>query len=255
MRRLLITLLVVCAGALSAPTPALAHTTLLRGSPGPGDSVAPGLKVMALTFGPLLEPAPDAVRVTGPNGTDVASGASVVVSAGGDREGNDTLCLAVDALDEPGTYTVSYSLRSADGDPLESAFQFGVDESADAGTVAPECSGKTLPDPGTASETAGPQQQGQGRQGQEEEEQQAEGLDTGADSGLSGTQWAIVGGGAVAAVLFAAFMLLAEGRGGILPGRHKHWSPTRAPISHVHSRGPQPPSPNKAAPTRGSEGG
>ncbi|MFI1730159.1 copper resistance protein CopC [Streptomyces acidicola] len=221
MRRLLITLLVVCAGALTAPAPALAHTTLLRGSPGPGDAVAPGLKAMALTFGPLLEPAPDAVAITGPSGTEVASGVPVVVSDAGDRDGNDTLCLAVGALDEPGTYTVSYSLRSADGDPLESAFQFGVDESAKAATAAPECSGKTLPAPDTASETAGTQGQGQG-QGQEETQAQAESAGTGAGSGLSGTQWAIVGGGAVAAVLFAAFMLLAGGRTGIPPGRNEH---------------------------------
>ncbi|MPY49844.1 copper resistance CopC family protein [Streptomyces acidicola] len=224
MRRLLITLLVVCAGALSAPTPALAHTTLLRGSPGPGDSVAPGLKVMALTFGPLLEPSPDAVGITGPSGTEVASGAPVVVSDGGDGgdgDGNDTLCLAVDALDEPGTYTVSYSLRSADGDPLESAFQFAVDKSAGAATAAPECSGKTLPDPGTASGTAGTQEQGQ-EQAEAQGQGQTESADTGAVSGLSGTQWAIVGGGAGAALLFAAFMLLAEGRRGIPPRRHEH---------------------------------
>ncbi|MFF3819875.1 copper resistance protein CopC [Streptomyces bluensis] len=194
---------------------------MLRGSPGPGDSVAPGLKVMALTFGPLLDPAPDAAGITGPSGTEVASGAPVVVSGGGDRDGNDTLCLAVDALDEPGTYTVSYSLRSADGDPLESAFQFGVEESADAATAAPECSGKTLPDPGTASETAGTQEQGQ-EQAEAWGQEQTDGAYTGTGSGLSGTQWAIVGGGAGAAVLFAAFMLLADGRSGIPPGRHEH---------------------------------
>ncbi|MGW0823699.1 copper resistance CopC family protein [Streptomyces sp. NPDC002845] len=200
MRRLLI-LLLVCVGALTTPTPAAAHTTLISGSPGPGESVTPGLEVMALTFGPLLEPRADAVRITGPDGAAVASGAPVVADGGG----NDTLCLSVEALKDPGTYTVSYSVTSTDGDPLESAFQFAVDGSAEGAVTPPQCADRSLPAPGTASEASDVRE----AQAQEQEGQDlAQGADTG--SGLSGTQWALVAAGAGVAVL-AAVILLATG--------------------------------------------
>jgi methionine-rich copper-binding protein CopC len=142
MRRLL-TILLLAAGLLAVPAPASAHTTLVSASPGPGDKIAPGVRVMALTFIALRESGPHQVSVTGPDDARIASGRPVLV----DRT---TLCLSVAELRRPGVYAVSYSTVAGDGDPQQSRFYFQVTDSGRPAATPPGCQERNLPPPSTA---------------------------------------------------------------------------------------------------------
>ena len=75
MRRLLTLLAVAaCAGAIVFPAPAQAHSALVSSSPKPGDKVAPGVAVIALTFTPLSGSGDRWITVTGPGNALVPVG-------------------------------------------------------------------------------------------------------------------------------------------------------------------------------------
>ena len=82
MRRLLTAALlgVVLAGvgATALAPPAQAHSPLLSSSPGPGDRVAPGVAVVALTFTALRAEAPITVTVVGPGESPILAGPAVL---------------------------------------------------------------------------------------------------------------------------------------------------------------------------------
>jgi methionine-rich copper-binding protein CopC len=141
MRRLLIILALV-AGALVVPAPASAHSALVSASPGPGAKVAPGTRVIGLTFSPLRDTGPHRVSVAGPDDKPVAVGRPLLV----DRT---TLCLSVAELRQPGSYAVSYSTVAADGDPQQSRFSFQVLPSGQPPVTPAACAGRTLPAPST----------------------------------------------------------------------------------------------------------
>ncbi|WP_405529868.1 copper resistance protein CopC [Streptomyces canus] len=131
----------LCALLFLGGAPAHAHTALKDATPGPGDKVAPGVEVLALTFGPLKPGTTPKISLVGPNGTAVSVGQPVVA-------GDSVVCSAVAPL-EPGVDTLSYTVVSADGDTQASAFQFEVAEGAEAVAVPAACRGLSLSAPET----------------------------------------------------------------------------------------------------------
>lgn len=121
MRKLLIGLAaptLILAGASSA----WAHTTLLDGSPGPGDKVAPGAEVIALRFAEPVDPDGDNVIAL----LD-ADDKGLPISAAATATDASYLCARIDAL-EPGVHTIRYDVTSEDGHPVRGNYEFEVTE-------------------------------------------------------------------------------------------------------------------------------
>lgn len=122
--------------AVAASAPAQAHTDLEHASPGPGEQVAPGVSVIALTFsGELAEGG--RVTVTGPAEAPLPAGQPV-------RVDGDTLCMAVEPL-AAGVHAVEYETVFGDGHPISGRYLFEV---VAGGTVADgggPCQGVALP--------------------------------------------------------------------------------------------------------------
>lgn len=140
----------LCLGALLlSGTPAYAHSALKDGSPGPGDSVAPGADVIGLAFAPLKAGTAPRLSLVGPDGTQVPVGKPVLADG-------SVVCAAVAAM-PAGINTLSYTVTSADGDEQSSAFQFEVVQGAEAAAVPAACRKQTLPAPrsGAPREGAG----------------------------------------------------------------------------------------------------
>ena len=104
-----------------APT-AHAHNTLVSSSPEDGATLDSLPEKVVLTFNAEVLEGGNGIVVTGPDGTNYASGDVVIdgVEASIDLE----------PLTQPGEYTVEYRIISADGHPLSDTFTFTVDESA-----------------------------------------------------------------------------------------------------------------------------
>ena len=116
--------------------PASAHA-MLEGSTPAADSVltAPPSSV-DLVFNEAISLLPDSVRVFGPDGTRVDSGA--VAHSHGDAA---TAGVGVHADLPDGTYLVSYRVVSADSHPVEGAFTFVIGHPSRAPAVAPPVDG------------------------------------------------------------------------------------------------------------------
>ncbi|MFE7899456.1 copper resistance protein CopC [Streptomyces sp. NPDC057424] len=127
-------------------TPAHAHTALKEAAPGPGAKVAPGADVVALTFGRLEPDTAPRITLTGPDGAAVPVGRAVVVD-------DSVTCAAVAPL-RTGVSTLTYTVTSADGDTLSSAFQFEVAVGAEAVATPSACEGLSLPAPKAGAATA-----------------------------------------------------------------------------------------------------
>ncbi|GGK95781.1 copper resistance CopC family protein [Mangrovihabitans endophyticus] len=149
---------VVCAGTLAMPAPAQAHSSLLAATPGPGDKVAPGVSVVALTFHPLSGAgAPPRITVTGPDERAVPAGDTVLVNAA-------TLCASVRPL-TAGVHAIAYRATSADGDPVSGKFLFEVTPGGTTPDVPEPCAAAVLPSPGPAPAPAGSSQAGPAQAG------------------------------------------------------------------------------------------
>jgi len=144
MRRLLTAALlgVVLAGVgVTALTPpAQAHSPLLSSSPGPGDRVAPGVAVVALTFTALRAEAPITVTVVGPGESPILAGPAVLA-------GIATVCATVRPL-QPGIHAITYSATSDDGDPVEGKYFFEVTAAGPPAVTPETCLRTALPAPG-----------------------------------------------------------------------------------------------------------
>ncbi|SFD76533.1 copper resistance protein CopC [Streptomyces aidingensis] len=108
------------------PAPAAAHTALQDAAPGPGDTVAPGVTVVALTLADLKPGTTPAVGVLGPDGSAVATGPAAMADEG-------TACVAVAPLGA-GVHTIVYTAVAADEDEQTNRFSFEV--AAGAGPAA-----------------------------------------------------------------------------------------------------------------------
>ena len=144
MRRLLTAALVgvalVGAGVTALPPPARAHSPLLSSSPGPGDRVAPGAAIVALTFTALRAGAPLTVTVVGPGEAPILAGPAVLV-------GIATVCATVRPL-QPGIHAITYSATSDDGDPVEGKYFFEVTAAGPPVVTPDSCLRAALPSPG-----------------------------------------------------------------------------------------------------------
>lgn len=129
---------VACILLLAFPAPAHAHSSLQDAVPGPGDQVAPGTDVIALTLKGLSADSLPEVRVEGPGQSPVATGTPKLMGS--------TLCATVTPL-RPGAHTISYTAVAADGDRQRNKFFFEVVEGAAAATVPALCGGLDLAAP------------------------------------------------------------------------------------------------------------
>ncbi|CAM3285927.1 copper resistance CopC family protein [Nocardioides dubius] len=142
MRKLLIGL-AAPALIVAGTSTAWAHTTLLDGSPGPGDKVAPGAEVIALRFGEALDP-------SGKNEIALldADDKGLPISAAKTATDASYLCARIDAL-EPGVHTIRYDVTSEDGHPVRGNYEFEVAEGGEqADPMA--CDVSTLDEPADA---------------------------------------------------------------------------------------------------------
>jgi methionine-rich copper-binding protein CopC len=106
--------------------PALAHSDELKTSPAAGSTVEAGRIPVTLTFGEELL-----------TGDDSISHEVVITNEAG--EIIPALCATADgfdlstaaAIDQPGTYTVTWRTVSADGHPVDGTFNFKVENNTD----------------------------------------------------------------------------------------------------------------------------
>lgn len=125
--------------------PASAHGDLVDGSPGPGDSVTPGVSMVQLEFKALDADRPALIAILGPDEKPIPVGQARI-------QQDAFVCAKSDAL-EPGVHTIEYSVSATDGHLLASRFSFEVSSTgtAPATTV---CDASTLADPGQAQTLA-----------------------------------------------------------------------------------------------------
>ncbi|MFE9110523.1 copper resistance protein CopC [Streptomyces collinus] len=134
----------LCVLLVLGGTPAYAHTALKDATPGPGAKVAPGADVVALTFGRLKSGTTPTISLVGPDGTTVPVGRPEVAD-------DSVVCAAVTPL-RAGVATLSYTIVSADGDKLSSAFQFEVADGAKSVATPSACRGLSLQSPNIGGE-------------------------------------------------------------------------------------------------------
>ncbi len=156
------------------PSPAAsAHAQVLDAAPAPGEVLDAPPAEVALLFNEPVQPAGDGIVVEGPGGRvdrgDVAHGT-----------GPDVLRVSLVPDLSPGTYTVSWSVVSADTHVVDGAHTFEI-----AGTATPP--GATPP------EGATPKQQAGGGPGQANAEGAGEPPFDAADLDPEGTEEAAVG--------------------------------------------------------------
>jgi methionine-rich copper-binding protein CopC len=105
---------------LAASVPAGAHTDLLQSSPGPSSSVGGTVDFIDLVF---VDPVRNVqIELVGPDGMPIDGEIQV-----GDGQ---IIRYRMPALELVGTYTVSYTMASADGDETVGGFAFGYDPAA-----------------------------------------------------------------------------------------------------------------------------
>ena len=119
MMRHIIAAAVIAASALFAPL-GWAHALLDHASPAPGSRSPVAPPLLRLWFTERLEPAFSTARVIGPSGASVTDGSPAV-----DPKDPTLLDVPLQKL-PPGTYTVKWSVVSADTHHREGAFAFAV---------------------------------------------------------------------------------------------------------------------------------
>jgi copper resistance protein C len=146
LRRGLIALLLAGVALLATATPALAHARLEGSSPAAGAALAKAPARISLTFNEPVTLAGSPIRVTGPATWRIGA-ASVT---------DTTLSASVTAGGPAGAYTLSWSVVSADGDPISGTIRFTLSGGpAPRPTVAP--APKPAPKPATTSKPAAPE--------------------------------------------------------------------------------------------------
>jgi methionine-rich copper-binding protein CopC len=129
-RRICASLLLAGTALVATATPALAHAGLKSSNPAEGASLATAPTSIQLTFGEAVTPSPDAVKVTGPDGTQWPTGEVTAVDA--------VVTAPVQPSGPAGKYTVTYKVKSADGDNVSGAVHFTLTTAvAPASTTPP----------------------------------------------------------------------------------------------------------------------
>jgi methionine-rich copper-binding protein CopC len=142
MRGFLSTLAAAFLGLLILSTPVHAHTALEEAAPGPGDKVAPGASVVALTLKDLKPGTTPQVSVSGPDQSAVATGTPVMVD-------DSIVCASVAPLG-PGVHSIVYTTVADDDDEQTSQYSFEVVAGAEAPVTPAACRTANLAAPGAA---------------------------------------------------------------------------------------------------------
>jgi copper resistance protein C len=140
-------LAVAAVGVLAVVTagPAAAHADLEQASPGPGAVLEAPPSEVVLVFGGPVQPAVDALVVSGADGSVVDHDEPVV-------DPPNVMSVALRTTLVPGTYTVAYRVVSDDSHVVEGSHQFTVTAAA---TTVPVATGPTAaPLPVTTEPTA-----------------------------------------------------------------------------------------------------
>lgn len=124
-------------------SPAAAHTALTGSDPADGTTVTAAPATITLTFNEDVQNFAPSVVVTGPDGTDYATGEPVPAGT--------TLTTPVRPLDAAGSYTVAYRIVSADDHPVSGQLAFTY---APPAAPAPAPAGASVP--GTPEPSAAP---------------------------------------------------------------------------------------------------
>ncbi|GAB3858987.1 copper resistance CopC/CopD family protein [Nocardioides maradonensis] len=132
MKRSLAAAIVVAVAALLVlvAAPSFAHATVQSSDPAPGSVLQTAPTSVTITFDEAVTAVPQAMRVFGPDGSRVDTGAVLRPDGDGNRLG-----IAVDAQAK-GTYLVSWRVISADSHPVSGAFTFSVGRTTTAPTAA-----------------------------------------------------------------------------------------------------------------------
>lgn len=125
---LLTTLFLGVVMGLLAPG-ALAHGDLVDGTPGPGDSLAPGGEVVALEFDELAEDGRTLIAILDAGGEPIAVGAAQTTADA------RVVCASTSPL-ESGVHTLEYSVTSNDGDLIRGKYSFEVNAEGDSADSA-----------------------------------------------------------------------------------------------------------------------
>lgn len=133
--RLAAVLLLVAAFVLLAPAPASAHAALLSTDPVADWVYETAPEEVSLTFNEAVSVELGGIRVFGPDGERVDD-ATVL------RDGDSVVATSIDAA-QRGTYTVAWSVVSADSHVLSSTFVFHVGEPSGAATAVPTADAQT----------------------------------------------------------------------------------------------------------------
>jgi hypothetical protein len=131
---------------VASATTAVAHAELESSSPAAGANLDSPPDEVALTFSEELDPDASSFTVTDAHGVDVGTGSVDLDVA--DRN----VVTGEVAIDEPGIYTVAYTVTSVDGHEVSGSFGFGFDSDEEVPNTAAAPSG---PDPSAALTMAG----------------------------------------------------------------------------------------------------
>jgi methionine-rich copper-binding protein CopC len=105
---------------LAGPAPTTAHVELISSSPEAGDNLETAPKEVTITFDDELDPDLSSFTVTDAKHSEVGSGEVDLTVA--DRN----VMTGTVSIDDPGIYTVAYTVAGIDGHQLGGAFSFGL---------------------------------------------------------------------------------------------------------------------------------
>lgn len=141
MRKLLTTVLLIAAMAISGTPVTWAHAVRVAAEPAPDASVTTGPAHVSATFNEQLQPSFAAMTVVGPDGNLWSDGSPQVQGA--------TVSVGVRPLGPAGAYTVNYRVTSADGHVVSGSWSFTLTV-AGTGAPGPAAAAAGAPDEGLA---------------------------------------------------------------------------------------------------------
>lgn len=185
------------AAIVATPAPALAHDTLVDSTPQGGASAEQAPGEVELSFSSPPQDLGAQIRVTGPDGADVADGEPEI-------QGTAVVQDLADTAEAPGDYSVVWRVVSSDGHPIEGAFDYTVAGGSDAAATDAE-TGLAQPSEqgGASAAESQPAESGSAGADAQAAPDAEESEGSGAAAG-----WLIVGGGVVVLGAVAAAIVM-----------------------------------------------
>jgi hypothetical protein len=138
IRRLIVTLALSGLSGLAAATPAFAHAELTASTPAKDASLAVAPKQLQLTFSEPVSPI--SITVAGPGSTTWTVGEIAVQ--------DKVVTAPLQAVGPAGPYTITYTVKSEDGDDVTGTVVFTMTAASPASTAAPAPGGQAAPGDG-----------------------------------------------------------------------------------------------------------